>query len=61
MYMNLNFLNSLLALLMESVFVEYARHLLHLGNPVAVEYYCSKAGEKGKALAEEMKNLIGNK
>lgn len=57
MPLNMLSLTSYSDALVESVFLEYARHMLQLGHRSAVEYYCNLAGEKGKMLSEEIKNL----
>ena len=41
------------SVLIEAVFLEYARYLHKLGLLQAMRYYCDKAGEKGKQLFEQ--------
>ncbi|KAL3863810.1 hypothetical protein ACJMK2_005541 [Sinanodonta woodiana] len=45
-------------LLIEAVFLEYARLLSNLGHRKAAEYYCKKAGEKGEQLLKEVEILF---
>jgi hypothetical protein len=42
------------ALLLESVFTEYARYLYAIGLINAAKYYCTKGGQEGKRLLEDI-------
>ena len=43
-----------IALLLESVFTEYARYLYTIGLINAAKYYCTKGGQEGKRLLEDI-------
>jgi len=45
-------------LLVESVFLDYARLLVTLGNRKGAEYYCEQAGDKGKQLIVDIENIF---
>lgn len=47
-------LTRLAALLLESVFTEYARYLYTIGLLNAAKYYCTKGGQEGKGLLQDI-------
>ena len=52
------FLNNFSDPLIEAVFLEYARHMINLGNCEAAHHYCHLAGEKGNQLQKELENIF---
>ena len=44
--------------LVEAIYLEYARLLSNLGHRIGAEYYCHKAGNKGKQLLQEVNILF---
>ena len=43
---------------MEAVFLEYARLLVAMGARKAAEFYCTKAGDKGQMLLNDINSLV---
>lgn len=44
--------------LVEAVYLEYARLLANLGLRAPAEFYCQKAGDKGRQFKEEVRILF---